>query len=213
MHQWGRVCLNCGSFRTQRSQFCTFCETALWERSFFPRSFCLSSGKTSILVRSLFLWEKDQNRALSVLIDHLKGGGPSAAYDFFGHLLAHEVSKNLEAKDDPILIPVPSRYPKKKDHAWCLAEAISQKSGIPMRTPLTRDMSAPRQKTLGRKQRTALRIQSDEKFTASRCVILVDDVVTTGSTAMASFKALGSPPRSRLLTIAYRSLVAGGGGL
>jgi ComF family protein len=91
-----------------------------------------------------------------------------------------------------VLVPVPLHPAKRAargfDQAFLLGEWVSNRWGIPLARPLTRIREHPAQATLDAARRRvnvrgAFRCV-DPRAVAGRPVLLLDDVVTTGSTML-----------------------------
>jgi predicted amidophosphoribosyltransferase len=103
-----------------------------------------------------------------------------------------------------VIAPAPPKRWGTKDHAWGWAWALSNVLGLPLRTPLMRVSTAYAQKDLGRIGRGSVRIDlADPEWNCSdyKSVIIVDDIVTTGSTARSCYRAIGSPARAAVWTL------------
>lgn len=149
-------------------------------------------------VQSLLLWTNGGPKAVHKLAMQMKQSQPED-WLFFAEWLLERVTIPKKA----VLVPAPPRKWGHRDHAWGFAWALSQISGLPLRSPLVRVNASP-QKDLSRMARAGIRIDvADPEWNCSdyRSVILIDDIVTTGSTAKACNIALGRPKSAVVWTL------------
>ncbi|MGZ6460356.1 MAG: ComF family protein [Bdellovibrio sp.] len=122
----------------------------------------------------------------------------------------HEISsfQNL------IIVPAPAKKFGDHDHAYLFAEGLSHALGATL-LPCLKKHSLKSQRGSGRGERALLEmeivenISKDVDFSPNTLWIFVDDILTTGATARAAHKALGSPQNFEIWTLAYRSLSCG----
>lgn len=128
---------------------------------------------------------------LGALARRVKRRGWHAAATALGDRLAIEVRRRLERpRDGWIVVPVPSatlrRLQRGIDHTMVLAEAIGRGAESRVSRALALGASS-RQATLGRASRLSraqrMRLQPRAaRAIRGRCVLLVDDIRTTGAT-------------------------------
>lgn len=103
-----------------------------------------------------------------------------------------ESAKDLQ-QDFDYIIPAPisnsSLYERGFNQSYILATKISKTLNVPLLNPLSK-LSAP-QSLLPPEKRVSPKIVSKKPLTEDKHVLLVDDVLTTGGTALASLEALG----------------------
>lgn len=209
IHSWGRICLQCGCCRVRPSLFCHHCEVSLWRARQSQNLWWQHHGD---LLRGYahFTWIPNQSRALSLLIEDLKGQHMSKAWDFWAQqVLQGLIEDNIFTEQfirnqcfPPILVPAPSST-RQIDHAFLFAQKLHRHTGWPLKNCLQKT-SRVAQKHLDKWQRQALEMTSDEKISDRQAVIFVDDVVTTGATAKAAYLALGRPPNFFVIALASR---------
>ena len=202
-------CPNCGSaIRTLPDiTLCEFCwnlaaddfSNSRWERRLLtselrerikldPRA--LPENKFyEVSGHSLFQWRPGRNQALSSLILALRKVGPTARFDKMADIFLQQNSKVL-IPNKALLIPAPTLKPKNQDPALAWAKALSRKLGLEVRICL-RKRNLQKLRGLSRQERLRLRHEFYlENITASELVdkevLFIDDVVTTGATALAS---------------------------
>lgn len=165
---------------------------------------------------SLCAWNDQNDQLVRKLVMALKGGGSDAV---FLNLATRLVSKRLEQGPERLksllsFVPAP-RHPgaKKRDHAEELAFQLAKITGGEY-LPVLKRASHDQQKRLNERQRRqSMRLALDERrdfierlhvAQKTRCIIFVDDVVTSGSTASSAFDVLGAPKLFEVWTIFFR---------
>jgi predicted amidophosphoribosyltransferase len=148
-------------------------------------------------VRSLVVWSEPV-RAITL---HLKRRGSRATANAIGALLAGLVRRDGLGGD--VVTYVPGTRARGFDHAELIARATASTLGRPLRRLLRRTRPGPRQADVDLAHR---RSNVEGRFTAqpvSGSVLLVDDVFTTGATAEACVRALGSAGASRVDVVTW----------
>lgn len=166
-------------------------------------------------IRALYLWvpRADQTDILGTWLRSLKGGTPRNEFTLIAQkMLLHWWGEITSAgARPPIIIPIPSHRPHTPDHALILARELGHSSGWQvMEQCLGRsgDQEMAQQKRLSRKARSAVHFRIEGGLPdLHRPILLVDDVVTSGATVLAAHRALRSPPRTFVWSIAYRERV------
>lgn len=152
-----------------------------------------------IFVRPLFLW-KEKESIVGSLIHGLKGGTP---FDII-EKMAFEMLARESPSQDTIIVPVPSSKVGEKDHAYLIAKVISDTLGLPLWMGLKWENKTTNQKFLKKTERFVSSMTKTDNFPRGKHVILIDDLVTTGATATAAFKALKSPKQIEVWALACR---------
>ncbi len=170
---------------------CWRCEHTLFKRVSFKKR----QISDQIFHHYLIDWDPG-DLWISHLVRSLKGGGPLQIYS---HLVAHfDLSLIEQQAQGPLALVYPSQ--RKNDHAFELARAIHLKTAIPM-VPLLK-VGQRKQALLSREQRRSVVFRNTDQN--PRFVILMDDIVTTGSTAMAAYKACNQPEKFTVWSLFYR---------
>jgi len=140
------------------------------------------------------------------LVHLLKYRGVLAAADLLGAALLP-----LLGEDARVLVPLPRVWARRirygTDPAVEIARALSRRSGLPVARLLDVPPWWPRQAGRSRSARAALRFRV--RGACGPGAVLLDDVVTTGGSLEAAFRALACRP-IRALTATARGSMDGG---
>ena len=188
-------CLSCeGELTSAENTICSLCTT-----NFTETNFHLSDEPTMMdkifwgripihKTYALFFFEKAKT-AQKVLFQ-LKYNNNQAVGHHFGQEIAKRIKVNAEFQDADVFIPIPL-HPKKAfirgyNQSEALAIGITQEFGVPMDLKsLKRVQHGKSQTTKSRSERWSS-IQSTFRIKESikkyKHIVLVDDVITTGST-------------------------------
>lgn len=170
--------------------------------------------KDKFKVFGLWNWVQNQNRTLSIFLMALKRNPNKSDWQ----KIAEEMSKKMisQTKLSPrqyLFVPCPARGPAASDHAFLYAESLANFWKSPVAPILRKGGPADSQKKKTKRQRGQIHLEVSEKFskelTKNKKIIFVDDVVTTGFTAQAAFRALGSPNDFEVWCLAHRRLAEG----
>jgi predicted amidophosphoribosyltransferase len=211
--RWLRSCACCQSFLPPIDLVCKECEA----RVSLNRDRVLRSGYP-FPVYSLFEWSEESAALIKPLIYGMKGG---YAYRS-AHLLTSELIFKLSATRQGIhtprfVYPGSSSHRKRHDHAWLLAHLLAEQWRVEAPLRLEFESKAEgNQKLRSQEERSKRRFQLPEGLSPLRTNerwVFVDDVITSGSTAMAAFMALGDPEEFEVWALACRPKLAGISGI
>ncbi len=110
--------------------------------------------------------------------------------------------------NSPVIVPAPPGQKNFKDHAFYLSQSLSQLSGYHFFPLLSRlDSTSVQQKQKNKSHRRQLCFQLNNNVSHLNDIIFVDDVLTTGSTAVAAREALSVSKNFIVFTLAWRQLL------
>lgn len=176
------LCMRCGKpLETEDEEYCTACLIAdrAWDagRSVYP-----------------------YRGAAGGAIRRVKQEGTVEFVRFFGKQLAAVKMKAFPENGEMCIVPVPLHKSKLRrrgfNQARLLAEAVALETGLPVRELLFKTKKTKDQKQLALEQRKknlsdVYRVKETEKAAGlPETVLLLDDIITTGSTLTACAKAL-----------------------
>ena len=157
-------------------------------------------------------WYFDKHGPLQVLIHQLKYGGMTSIGEELGERLAASVIRHPALGADAI-VPVPLHRAKLRERGYnqsaCIARGIASATGLRIsENLLVRSRFTPSQTTLGVPQRRtnmpgAFAVPPGQRReVGGRCLLLVDDVITTGATMHACAEALKNAGARRITACA-----------
>ena len=174
------VCMKCGKpVDDMRKEYCFDCT---------KKQHSYAQGK------SVFLYKGEMKQSMY----RFKYAARREYAFFYAQLAAEAYAEWMERNHIEVLVPVPM-YPKKQrkrgyNQAEVFARALSVECGIPCRTDLlTRIRNTKPQKQLNDTERknnlkNAFHVSKD--IVKYKCVLLIDDIYTTGSTIDAAAEAM-----------------------
>jgi predicted amidophosphoribosyltransferase len=197
-----RSCFYCSSGERIESGLCTICwktlESKKQVREITPK---IESALTGYY---LFSWEKDKSPLLNATMVLQKN--PES---FEMHLrFAEWLSYGQPYQNNLCFIPIPSTTLGQKDHAYWLAHNLAKIWQAPMGNILKWKHKPGLKKEQSRTDRRVglIELVSEEflKTHKNRKLILIDDIVTTGSTVRLAYEALRTPDKIEIWAIACR---------
>ena len=213
-------CISCESVTFNKFQLCQRCSDSFFkicrqndsntEASEFHSVFTLE--QQNFIRLSLFDWSKNNDQFCRNLILSLKNSGPQNFWTLAASLMAHKIRKQIGAAIERYkILPCPLKGDKlcTNNHALQFAKALSLEIQIPMiANLLCFEAQSLGQKVLTKQQRfkrKAIPIYPLER--KYPYILFVDDVITTGASALASYKALIKPKEFIICSLAHRPLL------
>lgn len=212
-----RACANCGRGTFLRtSSIDLYCDNC-WV-SLLKNSSVTAAHDYPFKVSSLLVWNNFTPQVEN-LIYSLKGGGLKSAFVKIAEHFA--IHLNCQRNRDQVLVVPPSRRPLESDHAWAWGCALSEVLGLKLLSPFEFATEAEAKGTdrllaLAPQKRLKVNERFERQFKLkegtclkSSSVVFVDDLITSGATALAAYKAVNSPVDFEVWAIARRPKLAG----
>jgi len=205
---WLRSCCVCSASSVCVSWLCAFCWNRLESYFLCPNDMIrVQSGLTHI---RLFDWSQDNDFFLRTFLKSLKGSAFPHIFDELSREILHRIIQVRSLKATNNIIPAPAKKLGLKDHAFCFASSLAQVTGYSLKNLLLRrifkdrkEMFTKPQKFRNKRERRKVSFQLRVHFPCKSC-IFVDDVLTTGATALAAYRALNKPSSFLIVTLAWR---------
>ena len=181
-------CAFCEDISDNRTVLCESCKDLVL-KVIDSSQFDFSDEKYNFANKIVAVFE--YNKVTSKAILRLKNVGDRDIVEFFGELLCKEFYNNFAVGEIDLLIPVPMHKLKRRlkgfNHSDCIAKYVSEKTDIPViKNALIKVKNNKTQHFLSEQERKenilgvyALKRNKDIK---DKNILLVDDVITTGST-------------------------------
>lgn len=178
------ACLYCSAIRCTGTCLCESCWSQL-EQAMTKTQV----GRDGLQVSSLWIWKSETIH--NKLAYKFKNTLNPQFWQRLAELTLAKSGRSLDSKYD-VFIPAPPRVTGQQDHAYLYANALSSLTGVKVLTVLNRGTDISLQKQLARSERLKRRLRVSQIPSNFSCLrpIFVDDVLTTGGTAMAAREAL-----------------------
>ncbi len=210
-----RKCGGCGEilpYERSRNAFCSECEKA-WHIAkaencteclrVVTECTCAPRGLRGVrsLRKLIFYHPKKVKDPQNQMIYRLKHRPNRRISEFVANELASAVEEEIAigcAREDAVIVNVPRGRRSKTlygfDQSALLCRALSERTGIPTVEAIGRRRGGREQKTLRGARRfyniKGLFYLHDESLVSRKCVLLVDDIVTTGASMAGCVKLL-----------------------
>lgn len=161
-----------------------FCEKQSLEITIMPPSFPFPAHR-------LFI-STDRDDFARRLVVTLKGDHRFRLWNYFARLFFLRRMVMPAPLGSPVLVPAPSST--NRAHAHLFAQQISELTGWPVWDLLVSgETHSQKEKGRGERKQKELHLRVQNPLLPNHTVVLIDDLMATGSTATAAWQALGQP--------------------
>ncbi len=210
-----RHCLNCGAaLEIDEIAVCKHCEMTTLKDLFASPMLKYEGNIIEQRLMGLIPFETasslmpfETNTLSQRLIHDLKYNNYQDISKLFGKAIAENIKQNNRYTQIDYIIPLPLHPKRVKKRGYnqseLIATEVSQQLGVPLNTTnvyRTRNNESQTQKSLAERIENVKNIFElrDSTLFADKTILLIDDVITTGSTIIACCKALQNSPNIKI---------------
>jgi len=191
-------CFYCHSLFVYRLGLCEICHNKLIDEYWQPQELLVSE---ETMQYTLFQWPGQKSRILNAMVVRLKSPLYEPVWSEIARLFLASFNFLKDDKSKTVFVCIPSTD-KFRTHSEYFATCLSTQTGVPVYDCLRWAEKFTPQKNLNKYDRKKIALYFDEEFTSYlngvEKIILVDDVVTTGSTLGAAKQALLKVTHARI---------------
>lgn len=210
-----RHCLNCGAaLEIDEIAVCKNCEATTLKDLFASPMLKYKDNVVEQRLMGLTPFETaaslmpfEINTLSQRLIHDLKYNNYQDISKLFGKAIATQIQQSNRHTQFDYIVPLPLHYKRVKQRGYnqseLIATEVSQQLGVPLNTTnvyRTRNNESQTQKSLTERIENVKDLFAlyDSTLFADKTVLLIDDVLTTGSTIIACCKALQNSPNIKI---------------
>jgi predicted amidophosphoribosyltransferase len=200
---WPQTCLNCSSANTKQTRICQPCIRKMRQLYGQKNELQIKGHRTL----TLFDWIPGASDTLSALHHEMKES-QKKLWDIFANEFVKKwipSGTDCDQLRNICLVSIQSTADRKHGEHW--GQSLSRVLKVPhvtaLRKPLDNRGPQKQKNTHGRSQ-IVLENYVDISSFSGKKIVLVDDIVTTGSTLHAAYLALGQPSGFQAWCLSYR---------
>ena len=210
-----RHCLNCGAaLEIDEIAVCKNCEATTLKDLFASPMLKYKDNVVEQRLMGLIPFETasslmpfETNTLSQRLIHDLKYNNYQSIGTILGKAIATQIQQSNRHTQFDYIVPLPLHYKRVKQRGYnqseLIATEVSRQLGVPLNTTnvyRTRNNESQTQKSLTERIENVKNIFAlhDSTLFADKTILLIDDVITTGSTIIACCKALQNSPNIKI---------------
>lgn len=205
------VCLSCGSYFVLEHLFCEICyQFKISPRVSLHKKLCEPSLSSFHLIN----WIPDESDLVSEMVYRFKSDKAINAWRHYAKILLSELAREIDVHEIDYIVPVPGST-RQSIHSQIfaiMAKEILQKPILNILKKSSDQSIFTEQKKRSKVERSRNSIEVCELIThdlseldlPSKHVLVVDDILTSGSSFRQSVEAMGPVKKATLVTLFHR---------
>ena len=205
------VCLSCGSYFVLRHLFCKVCyQFKIAPRVKLSKKFCESNLSSFHLID----WIPEESDLVSEMVYRFKSNKSVNAWQHYAKILLSELGREIDVHEIDCIVPIPGSTAQSV-HSQIFAAVAAEILQKPILNILQKSASCgalTEQKKRSKAERLKNSIKVCELITQdlnalglqSKHVLVVDDILTSGSSFRQSIVAMGPVKKATLVTLFHR---------